>query len=61
MVEMILDADVLPEGRVIAVTSPALKERVEAKDWMFLERKGARLGNENRDIIMDEIVRLSKF
>ena len=61
MVEMILDADVLPEGRVIVVTSPALKERVEAKDWMFLERKGARLGNENRDIIMDEIVRLSKF
>ncbi len=61
MVEMILDADILPDGRVIAVTSPALKERVEAKDWMYLERKGARLGNENRDIIMDEIVRLSKL
>ena len=61
MVEMILDADILPEGRVIAVTSPALKERVEAKDWMYLERKGARLGNENHDIIMDEIVRLSKL
>ena len=61
MMEMILDADILPEGRVIAVTSPALKERVEAKDWMFLERKGARLGNENRDIVMNEIVRLSKL
>ena len=61
MMEMILDADILPEGRVIAVTSPALRERVEAKDWMFLERSGARVGNENRDRIMEEIVRLSKL
>ncbi len=59
MMEMILDADVLPRGRVIAVTSPALKERVEANDWMFLERRGARLGNENRDRVMAEIERLA--
>ncbi len=59
MMEMILDAKSLPEGKVIAVTSPALKGRVEANDWMFLERMGARVGNENRDAIMEEIVRLS--
>ena len=59
MMEMILDSGCLPRGVVIAVTSPELRERVEANDWMFLERRGARLGNENREAVMDEIKRIS--
>lgn len=60
MMEMMMDANVLPEGKVITVTSPALRERVESKGWMFLERKGARIGDANRDAIMAEIIRISQ-
>ena len=60
MVEMILDADVLPEGRVIAVTSPELKAECEKRDWMFLERNGPRVGSENADIIFEEIRKISE-
>lgn len=59
MMEMMIERDVLPKGRVIAVTSPDLKEECEARDWLFLERRGPRVGSENSDLIMEEIVRIS--
>ena len=59
MMEMMMEKDVLPKGRVSAVTSPDLKEECEARDWMYLERRGPRVGSENADLIMNEIVRIS--
>ncbi|MCQ2070834.1 MAG: hypothetical protein MJZ68_06865 [archaeon] len=60
MMEMVMEADALPKGRVIAVTSPALKEECEKRDWMFLERSGARVGNDNADAIFKEIWDISQ-
>ena len=60
MMKMIMDANVLPDGRVIAVTSPELKEECEKRDWMFLERNGPRVGSENADIIFEEIRKISE-
>jgi len=57
---MIMDANVLPDGRVIAVTSPELKAECEKRDWMFLERNGPRVGSENADIIFEEIRKISE-
>ncbi|AGI48101.1 hypothetical protein TALC_01112 [Thermoplasmatales archaeon BRNA1] len=60
MMEMIIDADVLPKGRVIAVTSKDLKQVCEERDWMWLERNGPRVGSENSERIMAEIRRISE-
>ncbi|MCQ2085498.1 MAG: hypothetical protein MJZ21_05055 [archaeon] len=60
MMKMIMDANVLPTGRVIAVTSPDFKEECEKRDWLFLERKGARVGAENADIIFEEVRKISE-
>jgi len=46
--------DVLPDGKVIAVTNPIFKEECEKRGWTHLPRNGARVGNENAD----EIVRI---
>lgn len=56
MFRMFLDADQIRDGIVVAVTSPEFKDRVEAKNWHFLERSGARVGSENADEI-ERIVR----
>ena len=48
--------DSLPDGRVIAVTSPIYEEECKQRGWTFLPRSGARVGDENRDKIL-EIVR----
>jgi hypothetical protein len=58
--KMILDANALPNGRVIAVTSPDFKEECEKRDWLFLERRGARVGDANADIIFEEIRKISE-
>lgn len=47
---MLKDETFLP-GKVIAVTSPDFEEECLKRDWVFLERKGARVGNENADRI----------
>lgn len=60
MMKMIMDANVLPDGRVIAVTSPELKAECEKRDWMFLERNGPRVGSENADIIFEEVRKISE-
>ena len=56
MFRLFLDADQIRDGCVVAVTSPEFKERVEAKDWYFLERSGARVGDKNAEEI-ERIVR----
>jgi len=60
VMKMILDANALPNGRVIAVTSPDFKEECEKRDWLFLERRGARVGDTNADIIFEEIRKISE-
>ncbi len=60
MMKMIMDADALPNGRVIAVTSPDFKEGCEERDWLFLERKGARVGDANADRIFEEVRKISE-
>lgn len=60
MMKMIIDANILPNGRVIAVTSPDFKEECEKRDWLFLERRGARVGDENADIIFEEVRKISE-
>jgi len=47
---MLEDGTFLP-GKVIAVTSPAFEDECKSRNWIFMERKGARLGNENADKI----------
>ena len=60
MMKMILDSNALPNGRVIAVTSPDFKDECEKRDWLFLERKGARVGDANADIIFEEVRKISE-
>jgi hypothetical protein len=48
--------DSLPDGRVIAVTNEIYKDECERRGWTYLPRVGARVGNENRDRIL-EIIR----
>ncbi len=56
MFRMFLDANYIWDGKLIAVTSPEFKDECEKRGWIFLERSGARVGNENADRI-EEIVR----
>lgn len=45
--------DSLPDGRVIAVTSPVFEEECGKRGWTFLPRSGARVGKENAERIME--------
>ena len=47
--------DSLPDDRVIAVTNEIYREECERRGWTYLPRVGARVGNENRDAILDII------
>lgn len=51
MFQMFLDKGDIDDGKLIAVTSPRFKEECERRGWTWLERKGARVGNENADEI----------
>lgn len=51
MFAMFVEADQIDDGKLIAVTNPCFKDVCEKKGWTFLERKGARVGNENADEI----------
>ncbi|MBE6518624.1 MAG: hypothetical protein E7Z70_03665 [Thermoplasmata archaeon] len=53
---LFLEADQIGKGKLIAVTNPEFKEECEKRDWIYLERKGARVGNDNADRI-EEIIR----
>jgi len=51
MFAMILDDCTIRKGKVIAVTSPQFEEECILRNWVYLERKGTRLGNINADKI----------
>lgn len=51
MFRILVDNDALHHGKVIAVTSKEFRELCEERDWMFLERRGARLGKKNAERI----------
>ncbi|MDO5853002.1 MAG: hypothetical protein Q4Q62_02860 [Thermoplasmata archaeon] len=56
MFQMFLDRGEMPDGTLIAVTSPRFKEACEQHGWTWMERKGARVGDANADEI-ERIVR----
>ena len=51
MFALFLERGDIWDGKLIAVTSPDFKEECEKRGWTYLERKGARVGNENADEI----------
>jgi len=57
---MMLADNTLPQGRVIAVTSPEFRDECAARDWAFLERKGPRVGAENTAAIMQMVRDISE-
>lgn len=60
MLSLIMEYDVLPKDKVIAVTSLENREKCTERGWLFLERKGARVGNDNADRIFKEITSFCK-
>lgn len=56
MFRMFLEYDGIGKGKLIAVTNPEFEEECKKRDWIYLERKGARVGNDNADRI-EEIIR----
>jgi len=51
MFRLFLEADLIRDGKLIAVTNPEFKEECEKRKWTYLERKGARVGDANADTI----------
>lgn len=51
MFAMMLADNTFQDGKVIAVTNPAFEEECKRRGWAYLERKGARVGNDNADKI----------
>lgn len=56
MFAMFLERGGMPDGKLIAVTSPRFREDCERHGWVWLERRGARVGSANADEI-ERIVR----
>jgi predicted AAA+ superfamily ATPase len=56
MFRLFAEADLIDDGKLIAVTNPEFEELCQKKNWVYLERKGARVGSDNADRI-EEIVR----
>jgi hypothetical protein len=55
MFRILVDNDALHKGKIIAVTSKEFRGLCEENDWIFLERKGARLGKKNAAKIKDHL------
>jgi len=55
MFAMMLEDNTFQSGKVIAVTNPSFEEECLKRGWMYLERKGARVGNENAEKIFRTI------
>jgi hypothetical protein len=60
MFRLFLEMDAIENGKLIAVTNPEFEEECKKRDWVYLERKGARVGNENADKIEELIRELCK-
>ncbi|MDR0309518.1 MAG: hypothetical protein LBH88_02005 [Candidatus Methanoplasma sp.] len=55
MFAMMLEGDTFLRGKVIAVTCPDFEEECKKRNWIYLERRGARLGKENAEKIFELI------
>jgi hypothetical protein len=55
MFALMLEHGTLPREKVIAVTNPVFEKECAKRGWTYLERKGARVGNENADRIFNII------
>jgi len=51
MFAMMLENETFQQGKVIAVTCLPFEKECSKRNWVFLERKGARLGKDNADKI----------
>ena len=51
MFRLFLEEGQIADGKLIAVTNPEFEEDCRKRGWTYLERKGARVGNENADRI----------
>ena len=51
MFAMMLENETFQHGKVIAVTGKAFEEECSKRGWVYLERRGSRLGRENADKI----------
>ena len=51
MFAMMLEDNTFQTGKVIAVTCPAFAEECGNRGWVFMERKGTRLGKGNAELI----------
>ena len=51
--------DRLPDGKVIAVTNPCYEEECKNRGWTYLERRGARVGLDNADKILEIVSNLN--
>jgi len=60
MFRLFLEYDGIANGKLIAVTNPEFEEECKKRDWDYLERKGARVGNDNADCIEELIRELCK-
>ncbi|MDR0887634.1 MAG: hypothetical protein LBM39_00405 [Candidatus Methanoplasma sp.] len=59
MFALMLEHGTLPREKVIAVTNPVFEKECAKRGWTYLERKGARVGNENADRIFGIIEEMS--
>lgn len=55
MFGMFLEYDDIADGKLVAITSEKYKEECEKHGWMWLLRKGARVGNDNADRIVERV------
>ncbi|MCL2296444.1 MAG: hypothetical protein FWC29_05145 [Methanomassiliicoccaceae archaeon] len=52
MFAMMLEGETFQQGKIIAVTGKMFEEECSKRNWVFLERKGARLGKDNAEKIL---------
>ncbi|MEA4977627.1 MAG: hypothetical protein VB016_03650 [Methanomassiliicoccaceae archaeon] len=59
MFRILIDNNALHDGKVVAVTSKEFEPLCKERNWTFLERKGARIGNENAEKIREKVSELT--
>ena len=59
MMRMLMNVSI--KGRIISSTSPEFKDEFERRGWSFYERKGARVGRNNADMIVSELLSVSSL
>ncbi|MFA6799474.1 MAG: hypothetical protein WCR37_00500 [Candidatus Methanomethylophilaceae archaeon] len=59
MFRILLNKNALHDGKVVAVTSKEFEPICKERNWIFLERKGARIGKENAEKIRQQVSELT--